>query len=145
MFWQGGFTFYAGVVVPSGTAVLKNSARRQGFITQEVTRWLNLTGAIALGVLAVDLLFCHDVSRLRWWSRLTMWLVMVGCQVLLYWLHSQLSALLQPRGMSVLDPEGFYTLHRAYLWTHTVQWAAGLVFVGLMLGAWQQEGMKREK
>ena len=40
-FWQGGFTFYAAVVVPVGQQVL-HSHLRQGFVTQQVTNYLNL-------------------------------------------------------------------------------------------------------
>jgi hypothetical protein len=139
MFWQGGFTFYAGVVVPVGTAVLKNSARRQGFITREVTAWLNVTAAAALAVLALDLLLCRDGSRLRRYLRLGLWLFLVGCQVLLFRLHPFLSGLMQTRGLILLDPEAFRLAHRLYLWTHTAQWAAGLVFVALTLLAWERE------
>ena len=35
--WLGGFTFYALVVVPTGTDVLGGSVE-QGFVTQAVTR-----------------------------------------------------------------------------------------------------------
>lgn len=41
--WQGGFFFYAAVVVPIGSDVL-GSPITQGFVTQEVTRWLNILG-----------------------------------------------------------------------------------------------------
>jgi len=139
MFWQGGFTFYAGVVVPVGTAVLKNSARRQGFITREVTAWLNVTAAVALAVLALDLLFCRDGSRPRRYLRLGLWLFLVGCQALLFRLHPFLSGLMETRGLILLDPEAFRPAHRLYLWTHTAQWAAGLVFVALTLFAWERE------
>ena len=44
MFWQGGFMFYGGVVVPVGGRIL-GSETRQGFITQSVTNYLNLAGA----------------------------------------------------------------------------------------------------
>ena len=54
MFWQGGFTFYGGVVVPVGSAVL-GSEREQGFITRQVTNYLNLAGAVALAVWGWDL------------------------------------------------------------------------------------------
>ena len=50
MFWQGGFTFYAAVVVPIGTAQL-GGATEQGFITRHVAWYLNLVGAVALGFL----------------------------------------------------------------------------------------------
>jgi hypothetical protein len=42
--WMGGFTFYALIVIPTAERVL-DSMRDTGFITQQVTRWLNLIGA----------------------------------------------------------------------------------------------------
>src|SRR5579871_1207813 len=53
MFWQGGFTFYAAVVVPIGTAQL-GGATEQGFITRHVAWYLNVAGAVALVILAWD-------------------------------------------------------------------------------------------
>jgi hypothetical protein len=50
-----------------------------------------------------------------------------------------LSGLMQTKGMIVLDPEAFRPVHRAYLWTHTAQWAMCLVFVALTLTAWWGE------
>lgn len=138
MFWQGGFTFYVSVVVPVGTAVL-GSALRQGFITRQVTGWLNLTAAVALAVLACDLLLCRDTSRARSWSRAGIWSFMLACQVLLFRLHARLDGMMEEKGRILLDPEAFYPVHRVYLWTHTAQWAAGLVFVLLMLVAWRAE------
>ena len=41
MFWQGGFTFYAAVVIKVGQDVL-GSHRRQGFVTRRVAQYLNL-------------------------------------------------------------------------------------------------------
>jgi hypothetical protein len=138
MFWQGGFTFYVSVVVPVGTAVL-GSALRQGFITRQVTGWLNLAAAIALAVLACDLLLCRDTSRVRSRVRAGIWTFMLVCQVLLFWLHARLDGMMEEKGRIVLDPEAFYPVHRVYLWTHTAQWAAGLIFVLLMLIAWRTE------
>lgn len=54
MFWQGGFTFYAAVVVPVGQRVL-GSHLEQGFITREVTWYLNIAGAVAMAFLALEL------------------------------------------------------------------------------------------
>src|SRR5437660_1623910 len=68
MFWQGGFTFYAGVVVPVGREVL-GSDRDQGFITRQVTEYLNLAGGIAVAVLAWDVMAAADPSRPRRWTR----------------------------------------------------------------------------
>ena len=62
MFWLGGFTFYAAVVVPVGQEDL-GSHLEQGFITRQVTKYLNLSGAIALLLLAWDVVASHDRSR----------------------------------------------------------------------------------
>lgn len=62
MFWQGGFTFYGGVVVPVGSAVL-GSDREQGFITRQVTNYLNLAGAVALAIWGWDLSAMRVVPR----------------------------------------------------------------------------------
>ena len=71
LFWQGGFTFYAVVVVPVGQEVL-GSHKEQGFITREVTKYLNWAGAIALVPLAWDLAATRErtvlTRRLRWLS-----------------------------------------------------------------------------
>src|SRR6516165_1246752 len=42
-FWQGGFTFYASVVVPVGQQVFGHL--RQGFVTRQVTEYMMLSGA----------------------------------------------------------------------------------------------------
>jgi hypothetical protein len=136
MFWLGGFTFYASVVVPTGTRVLRTSLR-QGFITRQVTRELNVYAAVALGILAVEVLASGDPSWPRWWSRLGLWLVMAGCQAGLFWLHGRLDSLLVERGRLILDIPTFHQLHRAYLWIHTLQWAAGLGFIVLVLLGWR--------
>ena len=46
MLWQGGFLFYAAVVVPTGTEVL--GSFEQGRVTRHVTDWLNGIGAVTL-------------------------------------------------------------------------------------------------
>jgi hypothetical protein len=136
MYWLGGFTFYAAVVVPAGTEALR-SPRRQGFITRKVTRNLNVTAAVALAVLALEVAVAGDPSRLRWWSRLGLWLVMAGCQVALFVLHPHLDSFLREQGGIVLDQEAFRPWHRLYLWLHTVQWGAGVLFLCLTLVAWR--------
>lgn len=137
-FWLGGFTFYVGVAVPVGTAVL-GSALRQGYITRQVTVWLNVAGAVGLAVLAVELWPGRDPSARRRWTGRACWLIMTACQVLLFWLHGQLDHMMQPRGLLVHDPETFYLVHRVYLWAHTVQWTAGVVVLLLLLLGWRHQ------
>ena len=139
MFWLGGFTFYASVVVPVGMEVLKNSSLRQGFITQRVTDYLNLTAAVSLAVLLAEVIFTADPNRLRRRVRFGLWGLMALCQVGLFVGHVYLDERLQAKGMLILDPDTFHPAHRLYLWTHTVQWGAGLVYIGLMLRAWMKE------
>jgi hypothetical protein len=138
MFWLGGFTFYASVVVPIGTDVL-GSALRQGFITRRVTYWLNVAAVAALAVLVLDTWLTRDPARWRSRTRAGLWLFMALCQAALLVLHAHLESLIQARGLIVLDPAAFRPPHRAYLWTHTLQWAAALVFIGLTLRAWRRE------
>jgi hypothetical protein len=137
MFWQGGFTFYASVVVPLSTEVL-GSVRRQGFITREVTFYLNLSAAVALFILAWDVMETGDPSRYRRRARAGLWLFMVLCQALLFALHFYLSGMMRPERI-ITDHDAFRFAHRVYLWTHTVQWGAALIFIALMLWAWQEE------
>jgi hypothetical protein len=144
MFWQGGFTFYAAVVVPTGTEVLR-STLRQGFITREVTRYINMAAAAGLALLAWDVLAAHDPCRLRRWARAGLWLFMAGCQTLLFVLHPYLAGMMQTKGLIVHDQETFRPIHRVYLWTHTIQWFAGLLFIALMLRTWQAEAVNRQR
>src|SRR5262245_18710773 len=86
MFWQGGFVFYAAVVVPIGQQVL-HSPTEQGFITRRVTVFLNLAGAATLVPLAWDAFACRDHSVWRRRTRCFAWAVMVLTLVLLFGLH----------------------------------------------------------
>jgi hypothetical protein len=142
MFWQGGFTFYAAVVVPVGQNVLR-SHTRQGFITRQVTDYLNLAGAAALLPLAWDAAAARDPAgrrrRLRWLT----WAGMVVLLGVLVWLHPRLEQLLDAESQRVLDRHAFRTGHRWYLWVSTVQWALGLAYALLTLGAWRAEDGKQ--
>src|SRR6516165_1555208 len=91
-FWQGGFTFYASVVVPVGQEVFGHL--RQGFITRQVTVYLNLSGAIALALLIWDLVAVRDPSQWRRWIRWVLWLSMALLLTWLCLLHGQLNELL---------------------------------------------------
>jgi hypothetical protein len=136
-FWQGGFTFYASVVVPIGQLVFDHL--RQGFVTRQVTLYLNLAGAAALLLLAWDVLAARDRLRWRRWSRLLLWAGMLLALMILHWLHGRLDELLVPKGRIILDEEAFRPQHRLYLWISSVQWAGGLLFLLLTLAAWRAE------
>jgi hypothetical protein len=137
-FWQGGFTFYAAVVVPVGQEL--TSHLDQGFITRRVTFYLNLSGAAALLILAWDL-FAPDFSRWRRMGRVGLWVVLIAAQVYLFVLHDQLDDLLLP-DKKITDVKSFRPSHRLYLWVSTAQWFAALFYVGLSLAAWRAEDQR---
>ncbi len=120
--WQGGFLFYAAVVVPTGTKLIGTAG--QGAITARVTDALNAVGAVALAVLALEL--CR--SRGRW----ACWGFAVMCHALLLALHARLDVL-----MADHTSAEFYNLHRFYLLTSTAQWLACLLLTWLTLRAWR--------
>jgi hypothetical protein len=135
MFWQGGFTFYSAVVVPIGQDLF---GRKQGFLTREVTFWMNVSGAIALLVLAWDTAAVRDLASrrsLRWWCLLVM---IVGLGALV-WLRPQMDQYLDVEELRIVDRSSFRFAHRWYLWISTGQWGAGLVYILCMLLAWRYE------
>jgi Na+-driven multidrug efflux pump len=136
-FWQGGFTFYAAVVVPVGQEVFGH--RPQGFVTRRVTLFLNLSGAAAAALLAWDLFGKGDPSRCRRRARAGLWLVLAGTLAVLFALHARLDSLLDPEAFDLADPRTFRRGHRLYLWISTVQWAAAVVYLALTLRAWRAE------
>lgn len=138
MFWQGGFTFYAAVVVPIGQDVL-GSHLDQGFITRRVTQYLNLATAVALLPLLWDTGASRDPAKGRRRLRWLCWLVMAATLAALAWLHPRMEALLDPDAHQVLYHKIFRTQHRWYLWISTVQWGVAILYAGLTLASWRAE------
>jgi hypothetical protein len=134
MFWQGGFTFYAAVVVPVGRQVI---GTRQSDVTRSVTAYLNLAGAAALLPLAWDVTRCRDRTPRRRYLRWATWLGMALTLGALLWLHRLMVGQLR-LGVSPAEPP-FHNLHRLYLWVSTAQWACGLFYAGATLLAWRAE------
>jgi hypothetical protein len=137
MFWTGGFTFYAAVVVPVGAEVL-GSHREQGYITQSVTNYLNLSGAVALTLFAMDTWFARDSFR---WRRRVRWLTWLGMGLTLaalVVLHPRLETLLA-RESTAFPVSDFRPLHRVYLWTSTLQWGFAVLYTLLTISAWRAE------
>ncbi len=135
MFWQGGFTFYAAIVVPVGQEVL-GSHLEQGFITRVVTRQLNFAGAVALGLLAFELLHpARKTSGLRKY----LWLGMALVLAALIAMHPTLDALIDIDAHALIERSSFRTRHRIYLWVSTLEWALAGVYVWLMLRDWDRE------
>ncbi len=133
MFWQGGFTFYAAVVVPVGSSVL-GSHREQGAITRHVTNYLNLAAAVALVPLAWEAAAGRR-RRPRWACWLGMALTLAALAVL----HFYLDELFDRDLAGSADRPAFAVGHRWYLWVSTAQWACAVGYLVLTLLAWREE------
>lgn len=120
--WWGAFTFYAGIVVPVGMKVLA-SHTKMGFITQEVTNYLNY---FSLSIFLYTTFVFRIEKRL---FRLSILLVIL--QISLFALHCKLAYLLDFQSLTVKSRDFFYSLHQIYLLISTVIWliVSGLMFV----------------
>jgi hypothetical protein len=139
MFWQGGFTFYAAIVVPIGTDVL-GSAAEQARVTRLVALNLNIVAAISLVLLAWDIVATRS-RRSLYWSRWLLWLGMAICLMILLFVYPQLDRLFhgEEAFLDRADRATFKPLHRFYLWVTTTQWSCALLFVLLTLESWRSE------
>jgi hypothetical protein len=138
MFWQGGFTFYAAVVVPVGQTVL-GSHLEQGFITRVVTRYMNMAGAAALGILALELLWA---SRRRPKSLWAVWLAMALVLGALIVLHPSLDSFIDLEGHVLHQRADFRLRHRIYLWVSTIEWLLSGIYLWLLLRDWERSAGK---
>lgn len=137
MLWQGGFVFYAAVVVPTGTEVL-GSAMAQGRITRIVTRVLNGVGVLATAALAWELACVSHAalrSKLLAWG---VWSVLAVGLVALFILHTVLSGMIDHDSHQVRHLDRFRLVHGVYLWISTVQWFASVFLIWHLLRCWQQ-------
>jgi len=140
-FWLGGFTFYASVVIHTGHRVF-HGQREVGFLTQQVTHWLNLSGAAALAILFWNVLM--EGRKTTTWLRSGLWLTwlaMVIVQVTLFALHPRLDALLNIETHRILPGSGFRRTHNLYMNLSTIQWAAGLSHLWLLLLVWRSSDL----
>jgi hypothetical protein len=115
--WWGVFTFYAGVVVPVGMDVL-DSHSQMGFVTQEVTKYLNFVSLILFIIYAYSLRnkeFSEDILIEQIIS-----FSLIGFQLLLFVIHFFLTDLLDFNNHVVLNKEKFYVFHRVYLIIETL-------------------------
>src|SRR6516162_2659385 len=112
MFWQGGFTFYSGVVVPLGQETF--GPVDQGFLTRQVTNYLNLSGLIAIPILGWEVCLSRDPSRWRRRLRWGLLILTASLLVALIWLHVRMDTLLDVENMQLLDRRLFRINHRIY-------------------------------
>jgi hypothetical protein len=140
--WMGGFTFYALIVIPTAERVL-DSMRDTGFITQQVTRWLNLIGACVLLILPWLLAgWREQPPRLRI-GLVGTWVIMVLAQLGLFATHPLIDRFLEAQGHKLHHYEQFVQMHTLYLTFATVQWSAALLQISLMLMIWRLQDKQR--
>jgi len=132
--WQGGFVFYAAVVVPIGTEVV-GSHTVQGFVTRDVTNWLNALGVGYHLLLAWTLAAERGTACRR--IRISLGAASALLLVALIALHPLLDSYLDPVEQIVREPKAFARWHIAYLWCSTTQWVLALPQAWLTLGAWR--------
>jgi hypothetical protein len=131
LFWQGGFTFYAAVVVPLGRRLIGSHFSD---VTQQVSNYLNLSGAVFLLLMAWD----AWATRSGKWVWLA-WFVLVATLGVLVWMHPHMDALMDANEYAALKP-----WHRVYLWTSTGQWFVVVGYVPLLIRGWQREDRHEE-
>jgi hypothetical protein len=134
MYWIGGFTFYAAVVVPVGTDVL-GSAANQAAVTRQVAHTINLSGAVALCLFVWDIAATRRVRVARWLA----WAGMAACLVALMVLYPHLDRMFHGEDAYLDSRAAFRPWHRAYLWTISVQWGFAVLFTLLTLVAWRAD------
>jgi len=139
MFWQGGFTFYAAVVIPVAGVVLDPNLHQRARITGAATNVLNVAGIAAVLLLVWDVAASPDPCRRRFRARFGVWTVLFVTLAALFPLHYWLEMLDPPGGTGPTDRETFYRAHQIYLWASAAQWLAALIYLGVTLRAWRAE------
>jgi uncharacterized membrane protein len=136
-FWMGGFTFYSLIVIPTASKVLGDE-REVGFVTQQVTHWLNLISIGALLILLWNTLAERKKAGfvLRYGLPAT-WLIMVLSLVGLFFAHAWIDQLLDIPNHKVLGYSHFFDRHRLYMVIATIQWCSAMAHLLLILMAGQ--------
>jgi hypothetical protein len=138
MFWQGGFMFYGGVVVPVGAKIL-GSDTKQGFITQAATNYLNVAGAVCLAVWLEHLWRYRrsGVSLVEWWG----WSLLAISLVVLAGILVLMDRILIGETTTVSDPEQFHLFHKMYIGTSSLQWLGSLFLLFMTLRSWKRQDL----
>jgi hypothetical protein len=142
-FWVGGFFFYSGVAVAVGTKVL-GSSTSQGFITQQVTWWMNVSAVVALAIFLGNVATARRTSARNHLRTLAAtWLLMACLQAGLFALHPVLDRMLIPAEERVLTHARFYRLHGVYLDLISVQQFTAILHLWVAMALWRREDVAR--
>jgi len=141
--WMGGFTFYTLVVIPTGGKVLDGGERDVGFITQQITNWLNWLGVAALLVLG-----WNAWAEGRGFWRLVLgacWTVMAVSLVGLFVIHPVLDGMLDKDSHKIHGGSVFFDWHRRYMAVASLQWLAALAYMWVALIVWRRTDERKSQ
>jgi tetrahydromethanopterin S-methyltransferase subunit C len=140
LFWQGGFLFYAAVVIPIAGRVLgERLLHLRAEITGAATDWLNGAGVGVLALLLWDLASSVDGSRFRSRGRAACWAALFLTLAGLFALHYWMDVLDPPESRGPSNPVAFGVAHTLYVVVALLQTVAALVYLGLTVSAWRAE------
>ncbi len=109
-----------------------------GFITQQVTRWLNLSSLVPMLIMwwnmRTDRAAESDRARL---IRTCTWIIIAACQAGLFVAHPWVSRLLDTTRHHILDHDRFEVRHNIYETIVTVQWVAAMAHIWVTLQGWR--------
>jgi glucan phosphoethanolaminetransferase (alkaline phosphatase superfamily) len=117
--------------------------RETGFLTQQVTLWLNRSGAIVLAILLINLLLTRRRVAPRWWFLANITLaIMVIIHIALFQLHPHLDAFLDASTQTIRERPAFHREHLLYMNLSTVQWTAALIHLWSILTLWRKSDIE---
>ena len=132
--WIGGFTFHTSVTLRVGGGII--GGLEQGYVTQAALGKLHWFAVAMIVAAAVDALICRkSSSRGILIARVVGVIVMGGCLIVLFRIHADMSAMMDPDAMTQPDKAAFAPLHERYQTFATILWLCAMVELGMMLRA----------
>ena len=139
--WFGGFTFYAGVVIP----ILHDElgGMDSGAITGMVSKPLNWigVGALLAGWIVAIVERKSQPGWNRWakWGRWTLLIATTAILTFLIALHPVVEGRLETASL-----KDFHRMHQVYLIASTIQWCINVGLIASFLMVWQTERTRNE-
>jgi len=136
LFW-GGLTFYTGIVIRISHDVLIDPME-SGLITQRVTHWLQIAGAVSAFFMLWNAVLVRKISRKYGFTLITCSLILVCSLVGLVLVHNQLDAVIDVDAMEITNRDAFTISHRRYNQLTTIEWISSLIYLIFTVAAWRQ-------